>query len=121
MTPTFEQALEIVKNLPPAELQKLGDWIRQHQNSAQNEAKRKKVDEQVRKFRLAMKWIDEHRAEFIGQWVCLDGDKLISHGREAKRAFREAEEAGYPSPFCELITEKEENGDYMIGGFEAQR
>lgn len=28
----------------------------------------------------AMNWIAEHRREYAGQWVALDGDRLIAHG-----------------------------------------
>ena len=27
-----------------------------------------------------MAWIGEHQAEYAGQWVLLDGDRLIAHG-----------------------------------------
>jgi hypothetical protein len=57
----------------------------------------------VEKFRRAMHWIDKHRAEYAGQWVCLEGDTLISHGVDAKRVYAEADAKGVPSPFVEFI------------------
>lgn len=123
MTPTFEQAVEMARNLPPADFEKFIEWAKhqQPQNGKQNEAKRKKVEEDVRKFRLAMKWINEHRQEYLGQWVCLDGDKLISHGTDAMKVHAEAKAAGIKSPFMEQIVQEEKTGSYIIGGFEACR
>lgn len=118
MTLNFEQVVEMARNLPPADFEKFIEWAKhqQPQNGKQDEAKRKKVEEDVRKFRLSMKWVRDNRQEYLGQWVCLDGDRLISHGFDAKKVFREAEEAGFKSAFCELVIEEPEA--YM-GGFEA--
>jgi hypothetical protein len=30
-------------------------------------------------------WISAHRDEYLGQWVALDGDRLVAHGTDAKR------------------------------------
>ena len=32
----------------------------------------------------SLRWIEEHRAEFAGQYVALDGDRLVAHGTEPK-------------------------------------
>jgi hypothetical protein len=118
MTPSFEQVVEMAQNLPSADFDKFIRWANSQQprNGKQDETKREKFAEGVRKFRLSMDWIRANRQEYLGQWVCLDGDKLISHGFDAKKAFREAEEAGYKSAFCERIVEEPQA--YM-GGFEA--
>lgn len=62
--------------------------------------------EKSEKFRQAMAWIKANRAAYGGQWVCLDGDRLISHGHKAKNVYAEADAKGMASPFVEYI-EKE--------------
>lgn len=65
------------------------------------------VEQQLERFRKAMKWIDEHRAEYLGQWVALEGDRLISHGPDALQVDAAARAAGITSPFLEQVLEEE--------------
>lgn len=37
-----------------------------------------------------MRWIKEHRHEYAGQWVALDGDQLLAHGMNAREVFEAA-------------------------------
>ncbi len=90
MTPTFEEAVEIIRALPPNERKKLREILDEEEKSELSE------DE---KFRLALKWADEHRQEFDGKWVILDGDKLISSGTNAKEVYDEARAKGIKVPF----------------------
>ena len=32
----------------------------------------------------AMKWLAEHAREYVGQWVALDGERLIAHGTDSQ-------------------------------------
>ncbi len=48
-------------------------------------------------------WLKEHRHEYIGQWVALDGDRLISHGTNAREVYETAREAGVKVPFVAHI------------------
>jgi flagellar motility protein MotE (MotC chaperone) len=108
MTPTFEQAIEIIRQLPPSEREKLRDWIdEENQKISAEESKREKLARENERFRRALKWIDEHKEEFDGQWVCLDGDKLIAHGFDGKKVYQEAKEKGIETPFLERIKANE--------------
>lgn len=49
------------------------------------------------------RWLKEHRHEYLGQWVCIEGEQLISHSREAKEVYAAARAAGIKSPFVEFI------------------
>lgn len=44
-------------------------------------------------------WLQEHRHEYIGQWVALDGDRLVSHGTNARAVSEAARAAGVELPF----------------------
>ncbi len=119
MQPTYEQTLEMARALPPSELRKLGRWIQSQQDqTGYSESKRAQVEEEVRKFKLAMKWIDEHRQEFLGQWVCLEGDELIGHGLDAVQLHQDARAKGITAPFIVCVAEEPE---YYGGGIEMCR
>ncbi len=125
MTPTFEEVSNYIKTLPLNELVKVENLLQERRKAAKEKAngntetpteKDVRVAEQVRKFKLAMNWIHENREKYLGQWVCLDGDKLISHGTDAKKVYAEGRENGIKAPFLERIVEEEK---YFLGGFEA--
>jgi hypothetical protein len=48
-------------------------------------------------------WIREHRQEYGGQWVALDGDRLIAQGLVSDDVFRAAEADGVRLPFVTYI------------------
>ena len=66
------------------------------------------------KFRQAQAWLAANRAIYLGQWVCLDGDKLVSHGADAKQVYAEAKAQGLATPFMEQV-QAEETGPYWGG------
>jgi uncharacterized protein DUF5678 len=39
-------------------------------------------------------WLEQHREEYAGQWVALDGDRLIAASTNAKDALAAAQAAG---------------------------
>lgn len=108
MTPTFEQAIEVIRQLPPPEREKVRDWIdEENQKTSDEEDKQEKLKRDQEKFRLALKWIDEHKEEFDGQWVALDGDALLAHGTDSKKVHAEAQAKGVKTPLMERIKVQE--------------
>ena len=53
-------------------------------------------------------WIDAHRDEYFGEWVALDGDRLIAHGPDARQVYRDAREKGVIAPYLDRVGPKEE-------------
>ncbi len=49
-------------------------------------------------------WLKEHRHEYTGQWVCVEGDQLIAHGPVAREVFAAARQAGISAPFVEYLS-----------------
>jgi hypothetical protein len=114
---TLKQMIEAAKTLPLEDRRHLREWLQEQerldtgqQQPVEIVAPRTKetVEQQVERFRKAMKWIDEHRAEYLGQWVALYGDQLISHGADPLQVDAEARAAGIESPFLEQILEEEQ-------------
>lgn len=119
MQTTYEQIIEAARQLSPEEIEKLGEWARRQQSAPQeSNGKDAEVEEEIKKFNLAMKWIRGRRQEYLGQWVCLDGDRLISSGKDSERVYEDALKQGIKTPFLEFV--KEEETHYM-GGWEACR
>ncbi len=102
MTPTFEQTIEIINALPKSEQQKVFEWAEKQKKFIEKSTAK---DEQA-KFQLAMKWIEKHKEEFDGQWFVLDGNKLISHGNDAKSVCDEARAKGIKVPFLKRVKAK---------------
>lgn len=55
-----------------------------------------------------LRWLKEHRQEYMGQWVALDGERLISHGAKAREVFDAARAAGVEVPFIAHLDPPEE-------------
>jgi hypothetical protein len=51
----------------------------------------------------AMEWLRLHSKEFGGQWVALDGDRLIAHGPDAMAVYAAAEADGAYLPMIDYI------------------
>lgn len=58
MQTNYEKALEIISLLPSDDLRRLGEWIRMKQNRKKNsDPKSEQAKEEIRKYKLAKKWI----------------------------------------------------------------
>ena len=104
MNPTFEQAIEVIRQLPPPEREKVRDWIDEENKKNRNgRIDKEKLKRDEEKFQLALQWVDKHRQEFDGKWVVLDGDQLISHGTNAREVYNEARSKGIQTPFLKRV------------------
>lgn len=95
---TLEQIIEEARALSPEERRKLRDALDlelEAQTSYQTHGRERE-------------WIERHRDEYLGQWVALDGDRLLAHGPDARQVYLAAREAGVRAPFLELVAPKEE-------------
>ncbi len=50
-----------------------------------------------------MEWLSKHRHEYPGEYVALDGDRLVSHGTDGREVYRQARAAGVKVPFIAHI------------------
>lgn len=112
---TLEQIIEAARALLPPDRQRLQQWL---QEQAQLDAvaqprpapppRQETPPQQMAHFRQAMNWIDEHRAAYLGQWVVLRGDQLISAAPDAKTAYEKAKAAGIETPFLHHVIDEPE-------------
>ena len=59
-------------------------------------------------------WVQAHRAEYLGQWVAVEGDTLVAHGSNPREIYLAAREAGIQVPYIVKVEKREEP---FTGGF----
>ena len=112
MQTNIEQVANMIRALPLEDLNKLSEVI-----NAEKQAKREKKEKanwRLERYKKARKWLDENEAEYMNQWVCVEGDRLIAHGADALEVHRIAAEQGIESPFLHPIVEEP---THYIGGW----
>jgi Family of unknown function (DUF5678) len=85
---TFDQVFNIVQQWPASEREKL---IR-----ALSSESRERIVSKDRS--RENQWLADHQREYIGQWVALEGDRLIAHGEDAAEVFAAADASGIERP-----------------------
>jgi len=112
---TLEKMIAAARTLPPEDRNRLRVWLEaQERQEAEPHNHQEAVRQDSEKFQHAMEWIQAHRDEYLGQWVVLEGDRLISHGSDARQVYEEARAAGIEAPFLERVT-AEEKQPYWAG------
>ncbi len=56
---------------------------------------------------ISLLWLNENRPKYLGQWVALDGDRLIASGQTAKEVYSKAKAEGVKMPFVDLVQDEE--------------
>jgi hypothetical protein len=59
-------------------------------------------------------WLAQHRDEYAGQWVALDGDRLLGHSKRFKDVAKAADDAGIPDALIFIV---EGSQDLPFAGF----
>ena len=98
--------------MPLEDLDKLSEVIDEAKQAKRE--KKEKANWRLERYKKARKWLDEHETEYMNEWVCLEGDKLIAHGADALEIHRIAIEQGIESPFLHHIVEEP---THYIGGW----
>lgn len=112
MQTNIEQVTSIIYAMPLEDLDKLSEVIDEAKQAKRE--KKEKANWRLERYKKARKWLDEHEAEYMNKWVCLEGDKLIAHGADALEIHRIAVEQGIESPFLHHIVEEP---THYIGGW----
>ncbi len=58
--------------------------------------------------RREYQWINEHRDEYSGQYVVIEGDQLVAHGNDGRQTLADARKAGIKIPFIAHIEASDE-------------
>ena len=54
-------------------------------------------------FASELRWLAEHKDQYLGRWVALDGDRLVASGASAREVYLAARRAGVRVPFVEQV------------------
>ena len=60
-----------------------------------------------------LQWLREHRREYAGQWVAIDGDRLVAHDLDADKFFADVKNSGVRDP---LFAHLEPVDDHPFAG-----
>ena len=104
MIRSFDQIIKSIEQLPAAEQERIRRWL-EGKGTTNGEGNGSQAD--PNRSAKSLRWLDENREEYSGQWVALDGDRLIANGSTAKEVYSKAKAEGVEIPFVELVTEEE--------------
>jgi len=51
-------------------------------------------------------WLREHWQEYLGQWVVLDGERLVGYGSDPRPLVAQARAEGVKMPFAKFIRDQ---------------
>ena len=71
MMQTAEQIIENVRALPISEQERFFDLAEEEKRRvlSKKEAGKAELKDEQKRFQLAVKWLDENRQKYLGQWV----------------------------------------------------
>src|SRR5262249_32421060 len=113
---TAELILAEIAALPPEEREKLRAMLNRRSPLTSNEAQQSGFIPIFDTSNPApsLRWIEEHRAEFAGQYVALDGDRLVAHSSDPHEIIAAIRASGLNGLFFTLIPP---NGEPPFAGF----
>ena len=104
MQTNIEQVTSMIRALPLEDLDKVREVL--DEESRAKREKKEKSNWRIERYKKARKWLDEHAAEYMNQWVCLEGDRLIAHSADGKDLYQKAKDAGIEIPFIHHIVDE---------------
>ncbi len=107
MAVSLEKVIEQVKTLPPDQRAQLRDWLEQ---DVQRMAK-KSTPPKVFSISPELLWLKDNGRNYIGQWIALEGNQLLAHGKDHRAVLKAARATGAQSPLIHLV----EDPDMPIG------
>ena len=106
---TLEQVKNTILTLPHEDRKQLQQWLdEQARKDANHIAPKESLEDRLTRYKQTEKWLRENREKYLGQWVALEGDRLIAHGIDALKVHAEAKAAGIAIPFVEHIVEDDD-------------
>ena len=104
MALSFDQIIKSIEQLPTAEQERIRRWL-----ESKRATNREEHGSQAHADRSAksLRWLHENQEKYSGQWIALDGDRLIASAPTAKEVYSQAKAEGVEIPFVELLTDPE--------------
>ena len=103
MTPNVEQIIRSIQQLPEPERERVRQWLEDERTSDGTGGERQTIAGRSEK---SLRWLNENRQKYLGQWVALDADRLIASGPTAQEVYAKSKAEGVEIPFVELVSEE---------------
>jgi hypothetical protein len=101
---SLDQIIKSIEQLPAREQERIRRWLNEKGTpNGERNASQPHADRSAK----SLRWLHESRKKYSGQWVALDGDRLIASEPTAKEVYSKARAEGVQIPFVELVTEPE--------------
>jgi uncharacterized protein DUF5678 len=84
MTLSLDQIIKSIEQLPAPQQERIRRWL--DENGTPN-GERNASQPHANRSAKSLRWLDENREKYSGQWVALDGDRLIVSGPTAKEVY----------------------------------
>jgi hypothetical protein len=111
---TVEDILTQIAKLPPTEQIRLRHLLAQQPQEPPRPPRDQRVPPvPVPDSRRELQWLAAHARAYVGQWVALDGDRLIAHGPHHHEVWAAAEASGVYLPLVTFV----EDPDKVYAGF----
>lgn len=102
MTLSFGQIIKSIEQLSKAEQERIRRWLNDKgATSGEGHGSQARANSSTK----SLQWLHENREKYSGQWVALDGDRLIASGPTAKEVYSKAKAGDVEIPFVELVTD----------------
>jgi hypothetical protein len=98
-----DEVLEILRHLPDEKKADVLRFAERVEAKVERDQLPRAVSDQAA---AALAWIDDHRTEYVGQWVAMEGDHLVAHGVDARLVAERARSLGVRVPFMHHVDEK---------------
>ena len=102
MTLSVDQIIKSIEELAAAEQERVRQWL-EDKRAKNGEGHASQAD--ANRSSKSLKWLQENREKYAGQWVAVDGERLIASRLTAKAVYSKAKAEGVEIPFVELVTD----------------
>ncbi len=98
---TFQEVLQQAKTLPLDEQLTLAEVLlaQQKLDRSQNQNGHSLLEGVDMERKREHQWLDENWRTYLGQWVAIEGNQLISADHDGRKVFADARAAGIRVPF----------------------
>ena len=104
MSLSFDQIIKSIEELPAPEQERIRRWL-DEKGLSNGEGHTSQAH--ATRSAKSLRWLHENGHKYSGQWVALDGDRLIANGPTAKEVYSKAKSEGFEIPFVELVTDQD--------------
>ena len=101
---SVDQIIKSIAQLSAAEQERIRRWL---EDKRATNGERQGSQAHANRSGRSLRWLHKNRENYPGQWVALDGDRLIASGRTAKEVYSKAKAEGVVIPFVELVTDQQ--------------